>query len=579
MDLDQENAGGERSTEETDQLNRSIKKYKRHANGKFVPPTEEENRPNNTWSQRLFTEVLRGPPIQREFYVSDGEESDINSDMDDFNNLDSEAEESRPGRVAVVVSKAECRALWRPWRRALIVKLLGRNISFRLLEQRLRSLWGLSEGCVITDLEEGYYIVRFYTKADYQYVLEGGPWIIQGHYLNVMKWRPYFRSDNNAITTTLAWVRIPRLPIEFYNEKVLLQIGDKFGKAEKVDITMLRVERGKYARVCVEVDLTKPLTSVVNLNGREYKVEYEGLHLICFKCGRYGHRNEECGGSMNVSVAVDPPPTQASKEKELDDFGPWMVATNNRRRRPPMREDTNADKQSHKEYTSAVRQPMAQSQFGEQGRGSGPRQFGNTEGSRFGVLGGEDDNNVETYSGTISMEDLRNRLQRMPDMAEKATFSAICKDHGEPSKARPRKGVHLKNVAKVKTQPVTPYVPRVEQRPKPTRSAGIWATQEGRPHLKDLTNMVVTQKPCQPSNKYMEVVVRPQHTEGLKDDHAIQADFHMDPVRPSGNVNISLSTMDAGEELETNPHDELQQNCDADMAMDGRGDCISHHSL
>lgn len=56
----------------------------------------------------------------------------------------------------------------------------------------------------------------------------------------------------------------------------------------------LMMERAKFARVCVEVDLRKILVSKFKLNGRIYNVEYEGLHLVCFGCGCYGHKKDEC---------------------------------------------------------------------------------------------------------------------------------------------------------------------------------------------------------------------------------------------------------------------------------------------
>ena len=54
------------------------------------------------------------------------------------------------------------------------------------------------------------------------------------------------------------------------------------------------VERAKFARICVEIDLTKKFLSKFKLLGRTYRIEYEGLHFICFNCGRYGHRKDEC---------------------------------------------------------------------------------------------------------------------------------------------------------------------------------------------------------------------------------------------------------------------------------------------
>jgi hypothetical protein len=76
-------------------------------------------------------------------------------------------------------------------------------------------------------------------------------------------------------------VRISGLPIEYYDSRVLKNIGNKIGSTVKVDKNTVMQERGKYARLCVEVDLTKPLLAMFMIKGRKYNVEYEGLHLLC----------------------------------------------------------------------------------------------------------------------------------------------------------------------------------------------------------------------------------------------------------------------------------------------------------
>ena len=61
--------------------------------------------------------------------------------------------------------------------------------------------------------------------------------------------------------------------------------------------------------MCVEVDLTKPLLSKFRLNGRVWGIQYEGLKMICFKCGRQGHKEENCGvdqGVITVEAAQNP---------------------------------------------------------------------------------------------------------------------------------------------------------------------------------------------------------------------------------------------------------------------------------
>lgn len=71
-------------------------------------------------------------------------------------------------------------------------------------------------------------------------------------------------------------------------------MGNKLGKAVRADQCTVDSSRGRYARVCVEVDLKKPLVPQFLLNDDIQRVEYEGLHLICFECGEYGHRMELC---------------------------------------------------------------------------------------------------------------------------------------------------------------------------------------------------------------------------------------------------------------------------------------------
>ncbi|XVE62927.1 hypothetical protein DITRI_Ditri06bG0158500 [Diplodiscus trichospermus] len=90
-------------------------------------------------------------------------------------------------------------------------------------------------------------------------------------------------------------------------------MGNTVGKALKVDSNTRFASRGKSARICVELDLHKPLVPKICVDGKWQTIEYEGLNLVCFKCGRIDDPNKETddiGG----------------------DFGPWMVVQNRRRR-------------------------------------------------------------------------------------------------------------------------------------------------------------------------------------------------------------------------------------------------------
>ncbi|KAJ8774667.1 hypothetical protein K2173_017113 [Erythroxylum novogranatense] len=134
------------------------------------------------------------------------------------------------------------------------------------------------------------------------------------------------------------WVRIPHLSVEYYDRLILTRIGNKLGKTMRVDESTEANTRAKYARISMEVDLSKPLIAKFRLRRRIWKVEYKGLHLVCFECGMYGHRHDNCPLAHPVEVALDnsdalptepvvtpfpedPPP----RLKIQESYGAWML--------------------------------------------------------------------------------------------------------------------------------------------------------------------------------------------------------------------------------------------------------------
>lgn len=61
--------------------------------------------------------------------------------------------------------------LVKPWQSTVVVKLLGRNIVYKVLCSCLEALWGMSNGFSVIDLENNYFLVRFKTVSDAQHVL------------------------------------------------------------------------------------------------------------------------------------------------------------------------------------------------------------------------------------------------------------------------------------------------------------------------------------------------------------------------------------------------------------------------
>ncbi|CAL1393184.1 unnamed protein product [Linum trigynum] len=72
------------------------------------------------------------------------------------------------------------------------------------------------------------------------------------------------------------------------------------------------------------------------------RIEYDGLHNVCFGCGRFGHNEAVCpknsmvntsaGESSGISSQVSQKRIEKERPKIFDDFGLWMLATRRRRR-------------------------------------------------------------------------------------------------------------------------------------------------------------------------------------------------------------------------------------------------------
>ncbi|XP_073046080.1 uncharacterized protein [Primulina eburnea] len=295
-----------KSQEEKDLLERSTKKSKIATEHRVVGSDDVNmviETPKATtieMKQSTFKETLLGTQandLPNRYKENDGFISD--------DDLYGEYEEDE-GCPVIKISQEEKRRLRRPWQQTLIVKVMGR--------------------C-------------------YEFAKYGGPWLVLDHYLIVKEWYPNFDPLSDNTEKVLVWVRFPCLPIEYYDTDFLMKIGSKIGRPIRVDQATSLVSRGKFARICVEVDINKPLLAKFMLRRKVRKIEYEGIHLICFTCGVYGHRQGECKASK-AAENFDGAAAQSTNERGehskdpiepnrkvlipaevTETFGPWMMVS------------------------------------------------------------------------------------------------------------------------------------------------------------------------------------------------------------------------------------------------------------
>ncbi|KAA3453419.1 reverse transcriptase [Gossypium australe] len=233
------------------------------------------------------------------------------------------------GIPAIDFSERIQQILFKEMELTVVVKLLGRNIGYGALSNRINGLWSPSKPFHLMDIENGYYLAKFHSIDDYSKVLTQGPWMVYGQYLTVQPWTKEFTPLQPYPSVVLAWIRLPGLPGFLYKKKILEEIGKTIGKVVRLDLNTDSRTRGRFARMAVYINLDKPLTGQVLVNGMKQKVEYEALPTICFSCGKYGHTKELC---QLAQTALSPGKAQSTVisteiegNGETEIFGPWMV--------------------------------------------------------------------------------------------------------------------------------------------------------------------------------------------------------------------------------------------------------------
>ncbi|CAN1127557.1 hypothetical protein LINPERPRIM_LOCUS29704 [Linum perenne] len=178
-------------------------------------------------------------------------------------------------------SEEEIIRLYKPWSKALVIKILERNFSLPVVRRRLESLWARAGRIQVSDTTNHLFLVHFSEEDDYQRALFKGPW---------------------------------KIAVE--------RIGNHIGRTIRMDLVTAEGARARYARVCVEVDLSRPLLGKYILWDKVFYIEYESLENICFGCGLYRHKEDKCPATClecpakSKEVVTEPP---ANAEGKLDD--------------------------------------------------------------------------------------------------------------------------------------------------------------------------------------------------------------------------------------------------------------------
>ncbi|KAL0327396.1 UNVERIFIED_CONTAM: hypothetical protein Sangu_1817600 [Sesamum angustifolium] len=126
--------------------------------------------------------------------------------------------------------------------------------------------------------------------------------------MRVFKWSPTFTPEQESSITPI-WVSFPELPAHLYRNDALFAIANNIGTPLQIADSTLNQTNLAKARVCVEIDLLKPLLKEIDLKicGTTIvqNIVYEHVPNYCSLCKHIGHSDAEC---YSKGDAPKPPP-------------------------------------------------------------------------------------------------------------------------------------------------------------------------------------------------------------------------------------------------------------------------------
>ncbi|XP_070014503.1 uncharacterized protein [Nicotiana sylvestris] len=131
-------------------------------------------------------------------------------------------------------------------------------------------------------------------------VLYSGPYTMGAKPLILKSWSEDFNLYNEVLKTISLWVSFPNLPLNCWGRMTLSRIASGLSSSLYADECTSNASRISYARVLIEMDISKELPKSIKIQdptGKDFEqlVEYDWVPKYCKKCLMVGH---DCEGEQ-----------------------------------------------------------------------------------------------------------------------------------------------------------------------------------------------------------------------------------------------------------------------------------------
>ncbi|TXG72493.1 hypothetical protein EZV62_001072 [Acer yangbiense] len=220
----------------------------------------------------------------------------------------------------------------------LVGKILSnKHVNRDVFRTVIPKIWQIQ--MEIEVVQDNTFLFYFRSQSDRCRVLAGGPWSFDNSLLVLEKVSGVGDIANVSFNRVEFWIQIMNAHLLCMTKEMGIFLGKILGDLVDIDVGVTGECFGKYMRLKVVIDVSKPLQRFLRLdlqgNGMEslLLLRYEKLPEYCFNCGLLGHSYQVC---IHDNAGGD-------KRAYTDfEFGPWMRASS-----PPGQNRGNGLHRSH----------------------------------------------------------------------------------------------------------------------------------------------------------------------------------------------------------------------------------------
>ncbi|KAG0493568.1 hypothetical protein HPP92_004562 [Vanilla planifolia] len=167
----------------------------------------------------------------------------------------------------VIMSNEACLKQIEFHRFDLVGRVYGNSLPFFVIARVLQRRWGHLKNFRVLDISFGCFCLHFGSMEDRNAVWLGSSWQVVGQAMGLDLWTPDFRPRATTAMCASVWVRFPALPLVYWDVENIFRIEKSMGDPILLDGWTADMQLPSFARVCVRVDLSKPLKPGMWLRG------------------------------------------------------------------------------------------------------------------------------------------------------------------------------------------------------------------------------------------------------------------------------------------------------------------------